>query len=141
MLSIIAVDRSLSRFDPRFFYWVFIPFDIVSLILQAVGGGISVVSTNSNDTTRGVNISLGGLCLQVVTLVVFVAMFADYLIRVSRTSHWKSSPRTLKIFLAFLFLSIIFIFIRCCYRIKELSKGYFDPFFREEAPFIGLESW
>lgn len=44
-------------------------------------------------------------------------------------------------FLGFLFLSTIFILIRCAYRIAELGQGYFSALFRDEGLYIGLESW
>ena len=44
-----------------------------------------------------------------------------------------------KIFVAFLSLAILLIFIRCIYRIDELSDGYSGPLIHDEGLFIGLE--
>ncbi|KAF7547942.1 hypothetical protein G7046_g8849 [Stylonectria norvegica] len=134
------VDRSLSRFDPRILYWTFIPCDVVSLVLQATGGGLSCVGGNRAAIARGANISLGGLCFQVVTLVVFCGLFIDYVVNAARSTSQHRLTKNIRMFLAFLFLSTIFILTRCAYRIVELQKGYFSAMFRDENLFIGLES-
>jgi len=134
------VDASKARFNPRFIYWVFISCDIVSLILQAAGGALSADSTgNSGD---GVNIALAGLAFQVATLTAFIVICADYAFRSRNT--WKNTRLTtpFKLFVSFLALAVLTIFIRCCYRVYELSNGYSrdSEELRDEGLFIGLES-
>ncbi|KAL0780568.1 hypothetical protein CaCOL14_001903 [Colletotrichum acutatum] len=142
MLSkvIIHLDRSISRFNPRLCYFVFIPCDIVSLILQATGGALSSIASDKAAVQRGVNVSLAGLIFQVVCLVAFCALFADYLIICMRTNARQRMTKNMKIFLAFLFISTTLILVRCSYRIEELKEGYFSPMFRDQPLFIGLES-
>lgn len=119
------IDASAARFNPKYIYWVFITSDILSLILQAVGGAMS--STSNGSSSSGVNIALAGLAIQVATLTFFIAICIDYAIR-SR-STWSSSgsyPISLrfKIFVSFLTLATLTIYTRCIYRIYELSQGY-----------------
>ncbi len=105
--------------------------------MQAGGGASSSESTGSNRV--GVNVSLAGLGIQVFTLLLFIGAAADFLIRFIRSpGRPKLNPRV-KIFLTFLFLSILLILIRCVYRIDELSDGYSGSLFRNEGVFIGLE--
>ena len=54
---------------------------------------------------------------------------------------WLKVDGRMKFFLTFLFLSILFILLRCVYRIVELREGYFSEMFRDEPLFIALESW
>ena len=138
--SINFVDPSISRFKPQLFYWTFIPCDVVSLILQATGGALSCVGGDRAAVKIGEDISLAGLVFQVFTLVVFCGLFADYVITAARSSSRNRITKNLTIFLAFLFLSTIFILIRCVYRIVELEKGYFSEIFRNENLFMALES-
>ncbi|KAJ0311170.1 hypothetical protein COL516b_001874 [Colletotrichum fioriniae] len=140
IVGILHVDRSISRFNPRLCYFVFIPCDIVSLILQATGGALSSIASDKAAVQRGVNVSLAGLIFQVVCLVAFCALFADYLIICMRTNARQRMTKNMKIFLAFLFISTILILVRCSYRIEELKEGYFSPMFRDQPLFIGLES-
>ncbi|KAF7537719.1 hypothetical protein G7Z17_g12794 [Cylindrodendrum hubeiense] len=134
------VDPSISRFKPQLFYWIFIPCDIVSLILQALGGALSCVGTDEDAIKVGENISLAGLIFQVITLVVFAALFADYVFKASRSPSYHRLNKGMMIFLGLLFASTIIILTRCTYRIVELGKGYFSAIFRDEGLFIGLES-
>jgi len=131
-----------SRFPPKVFYYTFIPCDIISLILQAVGGAMSSSSNGSSNV--GVNIALAGLAFQVATLVVFILLTVDYFVR-SR-SVWRYGdihlPRQFKIFVGFIAFATILILIRCCYRVYELSEGYSrtSKSLRDQDLFIGLES-
>ncbi|KAF2011578.1 RTA1-domain-containing protein [Aaosphaeria arxii CBS 175.79] len=137
---IVQVDETKSRFKPKLYYWIFIPCDVVSLVLQAVGGAMSCLASNKDDVQVGVDISLAGLVFQVVTITCFCALFADYLVSCKRSGIWTTIDRRMKFFLIFLFLSILFILVRCVYRIVELREGYFSEMFREQPLFIALES-
>ena len=112
------ISPRASRFPPVLFYWIFIPCDIISLILQAVGGAMS--STSNGRSTAGVNIALAGLCFQVATLAMFIVAVVDYMFRAR--SVWKSVPlsRRFKNFCAWLALATVLILVRCCYRVYEL---------------------
>lgn len=134
------IDARLSRVPPRYLGWVFITCDIISLVLQAVGGALSCTGENEDDIQVGVDISLAGLVFQVFTLTVFTSLFIDYLISCRRHSNKKAFTNRMNFFLAFLFLSIFLILLRCVYRVVELHKGYFSHYFRDEPLFIALET-
>ncbi|KFX91288.1 hypothetical protein O988_07812 [Pseudogymnoascus sp. VKM F-3808] len=133
-----------SRFPVKVYVWVFVPCDIISLILQSVGGALSSSSVGSDKS--GEYITLAGLAFQVFTLTTFVLMALDYLFRyISYRKTQQLDERRiiswrLKIFGVFFSASIIFILIRCGYRIAELGQGYSGKLFHEEGLFIGLES-
>lgn len=137
---VMNVDRSISRFDPRLFYVIFIPCDVISLVLQATGGALSTVAADKAKVQMGVNVTLAGLIFQVVCLVVFCFLFADYLVACMKSEARGRITKRMGIFLSFLFLSTLLILVRCSYRIEELKEGYFSPMFRNEPLFIGLES-
>ncbi|KAK1990493.1 parasitic phase-specific protein PSP-1 [Colletotrichum falcatum] len=138
--TINFLDRSISRFSPRLFYWTFIPLDVVSLVLQALGGALSSVGTTIEAVDQGVNISLVGLVLQVAALLVFCGLFADYMITYTRSKTRPRMSQRLRLYLLFLSLSTLLILLRCVYRVVELHEGYFSHWFRDEALFIALES-
>lgn len=117
-----------------FFVWTFIPVDIVSLLLQGSGGAISSISDGGN---TGVVISVTGLVLQVITLIVFVALFVDYVVRYMRRDIL---PQRMKIFLGSMLLAIVFILVRCAYRIAELKDGYDGELIHDEVGFMILEA-
>jgi len=136
--SVIYLGPECSRFSPKFYYWIFIPCDILSLMLQAVGGALS--STSSGGSKTAVDVSIAGLAFQVFTLCVFIALVAEYALRYlkgSKGTRQLSTP--FKVFCFFLGLAILLILIRCAYRIDELSDGYNGPLIHNEGLFIGLE--
>jgi hypothetical protein len=135
---ITHINPHISRFKPKLLYWVFIPCDVVSLVLQAVGGALSCIASTENGVQLGVDISLAGLVFQVFTLTTFTVTFVDYLNSCRR--HRMQLDRRMKVFLYLLFLSIFLILLRCVYRVVELHEGYFSHFFRDEVLFIALES-
>jgi hypothetical protein len=142
--SVNYVSARHSRFRPQLFYYIFIPCDILSLILQAAGGAIS--ATSSGSSSSGVNIALAGLGFQVATLFVFICLTVDYFIRsrgVLRSARKANNmPRQFVVFVAFLALASLLILIRCCYRVYELNDGYTrtSTALRDQGLFIGLES-
>lgn len=128
----------LSRIKPQLFWWIFIPLDLVCLVLQAAGGALSTVSSGSSQT--GVDVALAGLSFQVAILVVFCCLFADYLIRYFRSGSAGSVTMRMRIFFGFLSTAIVLILGRCAYRCYELSQGYSDSdLITDEGLFIGLE--
>lgn len=135
--AIIYFAPDLSRFKPQLFYWIFIPADIVCLVLQAAGGAMSTNSDGDNDT--GVAVSMAGLALQVVVIVAFLAAFGDYMFRYWRSGRMVVLGWRLKTFFIGLLTSILFILARCCYRVAELRDGYDGEIITHEIPFIVLE--
>ncbi|KAL6722288.1 hypothetical protein ACLMJK_001395 [Lecanora helva] len=135
---VIYLGPEYSRFSPKFYYWAFIPCDILSLVLQAVGGALS--STSSGGSRTAVDVSIAGLSFQVFTLCVFIGLVLEYAYRYRRASKGVGHLTThFKIFSSFLALAILLILIRCAYRIDELSDGYQGPLIHNEGLFIGLE--
>jgi hypothetical protein len=132
----------------------FIPCDVISLVLQATGGGMaSVASHNGDDVTTGDNIMIAGLSFQVVTLLVFMLCSADFAINTMRRQRQLGSSALdqgaearklrnsfmFKGFLAALALATICIFWRSVYRVAELSKGWEGPLMYRQDLFIGFE--
>ncbi|KAI0512756.1 parasitic phase-specific protein PSP-1 [Xylaria bambusicola] len=135
--TVEKLDESLSRIKPKLYYVIFIICDIGALTLQAVGGAVSTVSSGSN--AAGVDLALAGLIFQVVTMLAFVGLLADYLIRYFQGKPLGSISLRLKAFLGSLSLAILLILGRCAYRVAELSEGYSGTLFHDEPLFIGLE--
>jgi hypothetical protein len=123
------------------YYLLFIICDVISLVFQSIGGGMSTNSEGSSQT--GVNIALFGLSFQVFTLLVFITLSLDYAARYLRAAKTGSVGRVVdgrfKVFVACLALATLLVFTRCVYRIAELSEGYSGPLLRDEGLFIGLE--
>lgn len=147
------LSPELSRFKPKLFYYIFIPCDLFSLVVQAAGGGLSTSTAGKSHT--GVNLALVGLSFQVFTIVLFCAFFGDYLFRYFRSGIWRDAGTTsgikdaygtrlsqatrLKLFFGFTALAILLTLARCAYRLAELHEGYGGSLARDEPLFIGME--
>lgn len=142
-----------SRIKPLSYPRIFIPCDFVSLLLQAIGGGIASAKTRANeDPEFGNNIMIAGLAVQVFTMFVFIVLALDFAIRtIRRTSRLgvesALDPRHAKLrnswvfqgFLIALSFSTLCIFTRCVYRVAELSEGWDGHLIKTQKYFIGLE--
>jgi hypothetical protein len=139
----MRLSPSSAQFKPALYYQVFIPCDVACLVFQAIGGALSTQSNGSSKV--GVNLGLAGLSLQVAVIFVFIVLSVQYAFRYRRdVKAGKASGAGVdgrfKWFMAFISLAIIVIFIRCVFRIYELSSGYSGSAFHNQGDFIGLES-
>lgn len=68
-----AFGKENSRIKPETYTRFFIPCDVVSLILQALGGGMASVASHENRSSAlGDHIMVAGLALQSLTLAIFM---------------------------------------------------------------------
>jgi len=142
-----------SRIKPRSYPMIFILCDVISLVLQATGGGMASVETHNNrKADTGNHIMIAGLAFQVFTLLLFILLALDFAIctyrRVSAVGSYfalnqrYATLRTswlFKIFLGALAISTLCIFTRCVYRVAELSQGWSGHLMLTQKYFVGLE--
>lgn len=87
-----------------------------------------------------------GLVSQVVTLAVFGIMATDVFFRIRKfrgefneSTNALRHSRRFKYFLVAFVTAYITIFIRCAYRIAEMSGGWRNPIMQNEVLFIVLD--
>jgi len=139
----MRLSPSSAQFKPALYYQIFIPCDVLCLVVQAVGGALSTQSDGSSKV--GVNLGLAGLSLQVIVIFVFIVLSLQYAFRYRKDVRagkvsGAGVDGKFKWFMVFTSLALIVIFIRCVFRIYELSDGYSGPAFHNQGAFIGLES-
>lgn len=125
-----------SRLTPRRYTIIFVSCDIISLVVQALGG--SIASGNQASDTRarlGSNIALGGTAFQLVAIILYCALAAEFLTRYARDRPMLSArvhgeatrglmDRPLKRMLYAMSVMTVFIFIRTVYRTIEFVGGW-----------------
>ncbi|KAI0318696.1 RTA1-like protein [Amylostereum chailletii] len=121
--------------------------DIVTFLIQAAGGGVSIGANSADVAKTGSNIFLGGLVIQLVSFVTFTAVFLLFLYRVRKFEPktwardaglpWYHDWRAL---VGAMLLSCVGIIIRSVYRVIELSQGFEGPIARSERLFYGLDT-
>lgn len=145
---VIQLGREWSRIRPKYYTWAFIIADFLALTLQGAGGGIAATS-GDNDSSRDVGdrLMITGISWQVLTLLIFGAATADYMIRRFKSAQPLELSATklvrdpkFRIFVGAQIITFACIFTRCVYRIAEMSKGWRSPIMQNQDLFIALDS-
>ena len=148
---VVVFGTQNSRIPPQWYPRIFITCDVISLILQAVGGAMASVADDQAGADQGKDIMIAGLVFQVITMTAYISLTADFAIRTWRRMRVLgdaalelrySSLRTsfrFRAFLCALALATLLIFTRCVYRVAELSEGWDGPLMSNEPLFIVLE--
>ncbi|KZP33547.1 RTA1-domain-containing protein [Athelia psychrophila] len=126
-----------SRLSPKWYTIVFCGFDIASLVVQALGGGIASGASTQSGTKLGANIMLGGIATQMVFITVYAALAAEFIwrffndrpVRGDATSRQPEEPRVvmdkqLKTMIIALAFNTFCLYVRAVYRVIELSDGW-----------------
>ncbi|KAM0439643.1 hypothetical protein ACHAPT_000735 [Fusarium lateritium] len=143
-----------SRLPPEYYTRIFIPCDVISLVLQALGGGMASVSSHNHDDPKvGSNIMIAGLAFQVATILAFILCSLDFALRTVRRQRAlgeaaldqrpevrkvRNSPR-FKAFLGGLSVAALCILWRSAFRVAELSEGWEGPVMGDQYMFVGFE--
>lgn len=81
---VVVYGEDISRLKPRTYSITFVAFDFLSLVLQGMGGGIASTADTRTTRKRGVNIMIGGLALQVASLILFMVLSLEFAWRAYR---------------------------------------------------------
>lgn len=143
---VLTVGQDFSRLRAKYYTWIFIMADLLSLILQGAGGGIAATANTDSTQKLGNNLMMAGICWQVFTLLGFATLVTDYCLRAykNRAAFTQATVNLLSSTPFRLFgLGVIFaflgIFIRCVFRIAEMANGWGNPTMQDENDFIILD--
>lgn len=79
---VVIHGRQFSVLKPMWYSYFFITTDVLSLIVQAIGGGMaSLALSNNEDATPGTNTMTAGIVFQVAAMSVFVLFWIEFLNR------------------------------------------------------------
>jgi hypothetical protein len=139
--------QQISRFSSRTYAIAFITSDFISLVLQGAGGGLAATATDHSGSETGRAVMLAGVVFQVVSLLIFMGLWLEFIYRLRRTSESAKEVRflhlrTTKNFAYFQYAlgaAVVLIFIRSVYRVAELNQGFDGPIANDEVSFMILE--
>ncbi|KAJ5080991.1 RTA1 domain protein [Penicillium angulare] len=146
---VIIYGESISRFRPRTYTTIFVSCDLLSLILQAVGGALasSAGDGDAKESDLGVNIMIAGLAFQVFSLLIFLILASEFALRVRNSPKSENDDFTSlrqnkrwKMFIFCLALATITIFVRSVFRVAELQGGFSSALANNEVALMVLES-
>ncbi|KAF3906828.1 hypothetical protein ABW21_db0200015 [Orbilia brochopaga] len=129
--------RQYSLIKPSLYLWIFIGVDVLSLVLQAAGGGIASSESGKpdGDTALGTNIMVAGVLFQMASITVFCVFYGAFLwktreIQLAKAIMWLTYATV---------LSVTCIYIRSIYRTIELLQGWDGYLITTERYFIALD--
>lgn len=146
---VIYFGPEMSRIRPKMYTRIFISCDIVSIISQAAGGGVASAET-ANLVNIGDDIMIAGIAFQVATMFVCICLAVDFGIQVFRHHIHRSAgegevkearelPQSFRYYAACCAIAFALIFVRCVYRIPEMSGGWGSKLMRNQAEFMILD--
>ncbi|KAK3947587.1 RTA1 like protein-domain-containing protein [Pseudoneurospora amorphoporcata] len=145
-MLIRLLGRQTSILSAKWYAIVFCTCDVISLVIQAVGGGMAAGESDKQggDTKPGTHTMVAGIAFQLFTMTVFAALVLDFLRRVYKLAKGRSDgqgglTRNMKLTLLALFVSFVMIYIRSVYRTVELAQGWSGYLITHEGYFIGLD--
>lgn len=172
-LAVIFGYPKVSRVRPRVYSILFLSLDVASLLTQFAGGGIAASATSSSDASQahlGSNIMLAGMIIQVIGITVFLALFADLLLRARNLKNARAyhsyrdtdtetftrvdnaddlfnpayahvrANRLFPWLIAAIFASTLLIYTRSIYRVVELAEGWNGKLMTTEIYLLILEA-
>jgi len=74
--------RQHSRVAPQLYTYIFIGCDVFALALQGAGGGLAATARTHAGSLTGAHVMVAGLVWQVVSMSLFLALWADFAFRV-----------------------------------------------------------
>ena len=158
-----------SLISPRTYTLIFLTADVVALILQSVGGGIANNAKTKEESNKGVNVMIGGLAFQVFSMTIFMLICCIFFLNVrkdnirQKATNWAAgkvdppsqhvkgyttfvagtylfpSTSTPRLTLLAFAVAFLFILVRSCFRVAELSHGFNGKLANQEIPFMILE--
>jgi hypothetical protein len=145
VMSIILkeVGRSIYCLKAQYVYRLFLCSDILTFLLQIVGGGLLAATANSDDPDTANILNNAGKALTLVSLsiqLVFFSCFTWITIRAAFGRKWKlfSLPSLRFVFIG-LWLTLLFLFIRNIFRLAEYASGETGYLQTNEWPFYIFE--
>ncbi|KAB8228578.1 hypothetical protein ETB97_000087 [Aspergillus alliaceus] len=135
------LGRESSILSPKMYLWIFCTCDVISLVIQAIGGGMASIEVNkeNGDTAPGTHIMVAGIVFQMFSITVFVACAADFVRRVLRRRLLQTMSGSITPLFGAMVFSVLCIYVRSIYRTIELSQGWTGYLITREKYFIALD--
>ncbi|KAH8161044.1 hypothetical protein CIB48_g7200 [Xylaria polymorpha] len=136
------LGRGVFNINPRLYSRVFIPCDVIALVVQGAGGAVSVTEeVTTTGLTPGAAIVVAGLTFQLVSLTVFFILFGAVLWSSNISCPASSNlpirqAKRLRTFAILIIIAILFIVGRSAFRVAELSEGIRGGLIHDELLFI-----
>ncbi|TKA73596.1 hypothetical protein B0A55_05717 [Friedmanniomyces simplex] len=138
-----------SRIRPGLYTAIFISCDVVSILVQAGGGGIAASETSSL-VKIGDDLIVAGISFQVATMFVCMCLAGDFgyqlykhqsmrAVTTAEVEEGRELPSSFRYYAICSSVAFVCIFIRCVYRVPEMAGGWGAPLMQQQAEFMVLD--
>ncbi|KAK2669649.1 Fungal transcription factor [Fusarium oxysporum f. sp. vasinfectum] len=114
--------EQFSLIRPSWLTKIFLLGDVISIALQGIGGEKLVSADTPDDRTKGENIIIGGLIVQVLFFGLFIAVTGLFHFRFARQS--TGQPFIWQRLLVIIYVASALILIRSLFRMIEYIEGH-----------------
>lgn len=159
---IFVYGKQYALFKPMMYSYFFIGCDILSIVLQAIGGALASIADDNQSTWEGTYVMIAGLASQVVSMSIFLSLLIHFLMKIYSNHSQREYTSTASLFCSnlfntktarayrltklepfynqrfnslrsrelFIYLPLAMLcgticrYIRCIYRLVELSFGF-----------------
>ncbi|GAA5918101.1 hypothetical protein JCM1841_005254 [Sporobolomyces salmonicolor] len=124
-LGLIIADVAPTRcwLSAKWFKALFLTADVISLVIQAVGGGMAGSAGDDVEKLKnGSNIMLAGIAVQLAVMVLFVLYGSAWVLRAFR--EVRQSGRKMHLMLFALAIGSAAVIVRGGFRTAELKEGF-----------------
>lgn len=145
---VLIYGNQFSALRPRKYTRIFITCDVIAVLVQSAGGGLSA----SNGSNLGRYIVIVGLVFQLVMMTIFQYLWYKFLHNVNKSellygeaqfnpqyNYIRRYRKLLQPFIVSVSIAVILIYVRCIYRVIETGMGYNSYLLTNEIYFNILE--
>lgn len=133
-----------SVLRPRYYPWIFLGTDILSIMIQVAGSAMSSAgSDNSSMMNAATAVITTGVAFQAANMVFCGFLMVLYWFRLRKTRGksvtQNEEDRRLKIYIYGMVAAYVMVSIRCIYRIPEMAGGWGGELMQDETTFLVLD--
>ena len=145
MVHYYAPSRKVWKISPSILAFMFVSLDIVSFIIQLIGGGMASPSNSPEAQKKGLNIYMGGIGMQEGFIVLFLGLIIFFhrdMLHADKTGVLAGDKARWRPMLYTLYGSLIAITVRIIFRLAEFSGGFklSNPLPHHESYFYVFEA-
>jgi RTA1 like protein len=132
----------VSPITPNTYLYIFCGVDLISLVVQAVGGGAAATAFEKippENSGTGTHIMVAGILFQLASIIVFSLLFTYVITKALRSRGEILKQKKIQYVIAATAFSVVVLVIRSIYRTIELLQGWNGYLINTERYFIALD--
>ncbi|ONH66080.1 Sphingoid long-chain base transporter RSB1 [Cyberlindnera fabianii] len=152
---VMVYGTQFALLRPMWYSYIFIACDVISLTVQAAGGGLAATALKEfRSSDGGTHVMVAGLAFQVCSMSVFLFLFVHFFWKIHylRKGHKELEPmfnpdykdlRQNKLFSYFpvvILIAVLFVYTRSIYRVIKLAEGWTGFLITHEVYFMILDA-